>query len=217
MQKQKNINKYIFKYSRLLFIKIILLINLFGNYVLASQQDPVQFLHSITDKVLTELKHSHDEHKKINEINRIVDNYIMPNVDFEEMCQWIAGRGIWAKAAEAERTNFMNELKQLLIKTYSTALNNYTEEKIEFQHYAGDHSAKRIQIKSTVIRPNKENLSVDYRLVAKDDSWKVYDLIIEGVSILQGFRAQFSDDIKMHGLSTVTSKIKNHNNKKQIE
>lgn len=210
--------KTIVSYIKVLLVSMVLSFNLFGSYTLAAgQKDPVQFLHSITDKVLTELKHSHDAHKNINEVNRIVDNFIMPNVDFDEMCQWIVGRAIWAKAIESERDNFSKELKQLLIKTYSTTLNNYTEEKIEFQHYSGDTSMKRIQIKSTVIRPNKENLSVDYRLIAKEDSWKVYDLIIEGVSILQGFRAQFSDDIKRNGIKSVTEKIKEHNNKRQVE
>ena len=91
-------------------------------------------------------------------------------------------------------------------------MKNYTEEKIEFQNYAGNLNNKRIQIKSTIIRPGKENISVDYRLIATSEgSWKVYDLIIEGVSILQGFRAQFGDDVKMHGINFVINKIKEHN------
>jgi len=216
----KHYNLKVSKHINLILLNMILLCSLVVNYAAASdavvqQKDPVQFLHSITDQVLTNLKSSHDAHKSINEIHKIVNNFIMPNVDFDEMCQWIAGRAVWAKSSESQRENFIKELKQLLIKTYATTLNNYTEEKIEFQHYSGDLSIKRIQIKSTVVRPNKENLAVDYRLVAKEDSWKVYDLIIEGVSILQGFRAQFSDDIRQNGIVSVTNKIKEHNNNNQ--
>lgn len=205
--------------KKIILIQIVLLMSLFGHCCVsaAEQKDPVQFLHSITDQVLTELKLSHHANTNINEVNRIVDNFIMPNVDFDEMCQWITGRGIWSKADPSERDNFAQALKQLLIKTYANTLNNYTEEKIEFQNYSGNLSFKRIQIKSTVIRANKENLSVDYRLIAKDNSWKVYDVIIEGVSVAQGFRAQFSDDIKKHGMRYVTQKIQEHNNKNQRE
>ena len=177
------------------------------------RKDPVQFLHSITDRVLTQLKHYQGEkHKTNEEICKIVDNFILPNVDFDEMCKWIAGRSNWSKAADAEQNEFIKELKKLLTRTYSSTFSSYSEEKIEFQNYNGDLNAKRIQIKSTVVRPDKDNLSVDYRLISVEDSWKVYDVIIEGVSILQGFRAQFSDDIRMHGLKVVSSKIRNHNN-----
>lgn len=198
-----------------ILINVLLLLSLVNNVVANNSsnvvpRDPVQFLHSITDQVLTELK-SHETHKNIKEINKIVDDFIMPNIDFDEMCQWITGRAIWAKTTESQRAEFITELKQLLIKTYSTTLNNYSREKIEFQNYSYNPAIKRIQIKSIVIRPGKENLAVDYRLIAKEDSWKVYDLIIEGVSILQGFRAQFSDDIKQQGIVAVTNKIKEHN------
>ena len=64
-----------------------------------------------------------------------------------------------------------------------------------------------------MIRANKDNLSVDYRLVSKENTWKVYDVIIEGVSILNGFRAQFGDYIRQHGLVAVTEKIKQHNDR----
>lgn len=171
--------------------------------------DPVQFLHSSIEQVLTDLKKHHSTQK---DINRIVDNLIMPKVNFEEMCQWITGRSIWVKSSDKEKSEFTKELKTLLIKTYSSTLKNYTEEKIEFQNYNGNLNNKRIQIKSTIIRSGKENISVDYRLIATaEGSWKVYDLIIEGVSILQGFRAQFGDDVKMHGINFVINKIKEHN------
>ena len=230
----KNIEKSIYN----VIFKIIVFVTMLGSSALTlavsppaspvvptgesniSRKDPVQFLHSITDRVLTELKHykghykEDGQHKTNEEIYKIVDNFILPNVDFDEMCKWIAGRGNWSKAIDSERNEFIHELKKLLTKTYSSTLSNYSEEKIEFQNYKGDLGAKRIQVKSTVVRPNKDNLSVDYRLIATEDSWKVYDLIIEGVSILQGFRAQFSDDIRMHGLKMVSAKIKNHNEQK---
>jgi phospholipid transport system substrate-binding protein len=182
------------------------------------RQDPVQFLHIITDQVLTELRNvnhllgdNKNSKSHVIKVNKIIDDFVMPYVDFDEMCQWITGRKIWAQSSEEERDDFARELKQLLIKTYSSILHNYSQEKIEFRNYSGDVSAKRIQVKSMVIRQEKENLSVDYRLIATNDSWKVYDLVVEGVSILHGFRAQFSDDIKLNGIQTVTEKIKKHN------
>lgn len=208
-------------FKRINIVFLMVIINIFTTLSVSAEiveqqdhvnkKDPVQFLHFITDQVLTELKQYTDSSDK--HVNKVVNNLVLPNIDFDEMCQWIAGRAIWNKATDTDKSEFIQELKQLLVKTYSSTLSSYNDEKIEFQNYNGDHKSKRVQIKSIVVRRNKENLSVDYRLVAVDDSWKVYDLIIEGVSILQGFRTQFSDDIRMHGLKAVTEKIKNHNAK----
>lgn len=204
-----------------IIVKIILLVGIFGNSSLifatespnkeiVPKKDPVQFLHTITDQILSELKRKQN---KPEQIDKVVNNLILPNVDFDEMCKWIVGRSGWSKALEEDRNEFINELKILLTKTYSSTLSNYSEETIEFQNYNGDLNSKRVQIKSTVVRQDKDNIFVDYRLIAVDDSWKVYDVIIEGVSILQGFKTQFSEDIKLYGLKAVSAKIKNHNRK----
>lgn len=207
-------------FNRIKVVFLIIIVNMLSLPVSSAEsldqdhvntKDPVQFLHFITDQVLTELKQYTDASDK--HVNKVVNNLILPNIDFDEMCQWIAGRAIWNKSTDTEKSEFIKELRQLLVRTYSSTLSNYRDAKIEFQNYNGDHKAKRVQIKSVVVRHNKDNLSVDYRLVAVDDSWKVYDLIIEGVSILQGFKTQFSDDIRMHGLKSVTEKIKSHNAK----
>lgn len=214
-------NKYLLNKSLLkcLVMSVFLVWSLMFHYVLAATEgdsnttktDPVQFLHHITDQVLTNIKEKQQHNE--NSVEKIINQIIMPNVDFDEMGKWIAGRSTWDKCTGSEQEDFIKQIKYMLIKTYAATLNNYSEEKIEFQHYAGDLSVKRIQIKSKVIRANKDNLSVDYRLVSKENTWKVYDVIIEGVSILNGFRAQFGDDIRQHGLVAVTEKIKQHNDR----
>ncbi|MGI9215296.1 MAG: ABC transporter substrate-binding protein, partial [Gammaproteobacteria bacterium] len=65
--------------------------------------DPVQFLHSTIEQVLIDLKKHHSTQK---DINQIVDNLIMPEVNFDEMCQWITGRSIWAKSSDKQKSEF---------------------------------------------------------------------------------------------------------------
>ena len=71
---------------------------------------------------------------------------------------------------------------------------------------------KRIQISSEVHQLSGKNISVDYRLVLKNDYWLIYDLIVDGISFLKGFQIQFSDDIKKEGLNFVINKMKNSKN-----
>lgn len=147
-----NINTFLkFIFISLMFLMSFHLNKVFGEISGHENKhidDPVQFLHSSIDEVLTELKKHHSTQK---DINKIVDNLIMPKVDFNEMSQWIMGRSIWAKSSDNEKSEFITQLKVLLIQSYSSTLKNYNEEKIEFQNYAGNLNNKRIQIKSTII------------------------------------------------------------------
>ncbi len=176
-------------------------------------EDPIIMLREISTNVL----HALQQHKNPNDLKGIyslVDKYILPYVDFNEMSEWVAGRNIWNKASESTRKKFISVFQILVVRTYATALNSYTNEKVEFAKQNLDLSKTRIQISSTIIRHGKENIKLDYRLIQKDNKWYVYDIIIEGVSILQGFQAQFSDEIRQQGLQKVIIQIQEHNKEK---
>lgn len=181
----------------------------------AAIADPIKMLESITSNVLRALE-AHKDKTDLGGIYALVDHYVLPYVDFNEMSKWVAGRTIWAKASEKSKSEFMAAFKILVVRTYATALNSYTNEKIEFSKQKVDLQKERIQIKSVVLRSgkNKETIHLDYRLIKRDNKWYVYDVIIEGVSILQGFQAQFSNSIRQEGLDKVIAQIKAHNKEK---
>lgn len=188
---------------------------LFSSLAMAiNTTDPITMLKDISTNVLRALKENKAQttanSKKIYEV---VDKYILPYVDFNEMSVWVAGRTAWGKAPEKSRDEFVSAFKILVVRTYATALDNYSNEIVDFAPQKVDTSKKRIQISSKIKRASKENINVDYRLIKHGDSWLVYDIIIEGVSILQGFQAQFSDKIRQQGLDTVIAQIKEHNKK----
>jgi phospholipid transport system substrate-binding protein len=172
--------------------------------------DPIKMLHEITVNVLNALKQNKDPND-LQGIYSLVNKFILPYVDFNEMSEWVAGRNIWRKASEQNRQEFVNAFKILVVRTYATALNSYTNEKVEFSKQNPDLTKNRIQISSVIVREGKENIRLNYRLVKHNNKWYVYDVIIEGVSILQGFQAQFSDKIRQQGLVAVTKQIQEHN------
>jgi phospholipid transport system substrate-binding protein len=176
--------------------------------------DPIVMLKDVTTSVLKALKdnQAHLDNKS-KTVDNVINQYIMPHVDFNEMALWVAGRHAWAKAPEKTREQFVSAFKVLVIRTYGTALQNYSNEVVEFPKQHIDTSKTRIQITSQVVRPNKDTIRLDYRLIKHENTWLVYDVIIEGVSILQGFQAQFSEDIKQQGLAKVVTKIQDHNKK----
>lgn len=178
-------------------------------------QDPITMLQGISNNVLRALQND-SRPNDLNHIYSLVDKFILPYVDFNEMSQWVAGRTIWNKATQQTRDEFVSAFKILVVRTYATALKNYTNERVEFSKQKLDLNKERIQVSSTIVRQSSkgDNIRLDYRLLKKDNKWYVYDIIIEGVSILQGFQAQFSNDIRKNGLPKVITVIQQHNREK---
>lgn len=177
--------------------------------------DPIVLLKNVTSNILAALKQNHvDKDTKPGQLFAVVDRHILPYVDFNEMSTWVAGRKIWAKASQQTRDNFVAQFKVLVVRTYATALRSYSNEVIDFPSQKIDTSKGRVQVSSWIKRGDREKIRMDYRMIKHGDSWLVYDVIIEGVSILQGFQAQFSDKIRQNGLESVVAEIKQHNEKK---
>ena len=197
--------------------KIVLLFGIFllvfgFNQVQAVQADPIKTMESITTSVQNEIKKNRARiEKDPKAIYEVVNQVILPHVDFVEMAIWMAGKSAWSKASAADQASFIKEFKVLVVRTYATSLNKYNNEIIEFFPMQTSASSTRIQISSKIHRLNKEDLRVDYRLISNNSTWKLYDVIIEGVSILKGFQAQFSEHIRNNGLKAVTQEIKLHN------
>ena len=178
----------------------------------AAQTDPIQMMQSITTSVQAEIKKNRTKiDRDPGAIYVVVDHIILPHVDFVEMAKWIAGKSAWNTSSANDQEKFIREFKVLVVRTYAITLNKYTDEKVEFLPLRKSASDTRIQISSKILRTDKEDIRVDYRLIASNDDWKLYDIVIEGVSILKGFQAQFSEQIHNQGLNIVANKIKLHN------
>ncbi|MBT4964242.1 MAG: ABC transporter substrate-binding protein [Francisellaceae bacterium] len=175
--------------------------------------DPVQMLSKLADTTLTEIHTYNVEIKKDKKVlYKILEQTIIPHVDFNEMALWIAGKSSWRGASEKERNEFISEFKILVLRTYSHFLLGVSDEKLTFK--PNRHSnGKRLQVSGTIIRSNGEVIDIDYRLVDVGQ-WKIYDVVVQGVSLLKGFQAQFSDKIRKKGLTIVIQEIAEHNNQR---
>jgi phospholipid transport system substrate-binding protein len=169
-------------------------------------------LKGVTDAVLTQLR-SHQSELKTHpdRIYGIAEHLIIPHVDFVEMGRWIAGRNAWKKASESEQADFIAAFKTLVVRTYATSLLQYTDQTVEFMPLKSTTEKERLQVTSYINGGEKGPIKMDYRLIKEGDNWLVYDIIIEGVSLLKGYQAQFSQDVRQQGLNYVTRKIKTHN------
>jgi phospholipid transport system substrate-binding protein len=178
---------------------------------IAQPQDPIKFLEKVSSSVMSELKKNKEViTKDPNKIYSLIESLIIPNVDFPEMGTWIAGRKIWMTSSPAQQNEFIKQFKVLVVKTYGSALVSYSNDKVVFPPQSIDATKERLEVSSWIKR-SSEDIRVKYRLIKKGDLWKVYDIEVEGVSILNGFIAQFSKDIRANGLQSAIKQIKAHN------
>jgi phospholipid transport system substrate-binding protein len=129
------------------------------------------------------------------------------------MSRSVLGRNIWQTATVDEKNQFTIEFTNLVLRTYAQPLVNFNGEKVEFLPMKASASPKFVQIKSIVVRPNGQRIPITYHLVQNNDEWKIYDLSVEGVSLLSSFRSQFGDALKQDSLKTVIHALHEKNKK----
>lgn len=136
-----------------------------------------------------------------------VREYLLPHVDVTGMSRSVLGRQAWNQATLPEREAFSKAFTALVIRTYAAPLSHYAGETITFSHDVAS-DGKFAHVQSLIVRPNGQRIPLMYALVLKEDTWKVYDLSIEGVSLLQSFRNQFSQALQESNMNTLISKMK---------
>lgn len=175
-----------------------------------SQEDPVKMLNGVTHRVITELSTHRDEiRKNRNKIYTLAQNLILPYVDFVEMSRWVVGRNAWNVAGAEMQQEFVKQFKNVVVNSYAGALLGYTDQQIEFLPLRGSVDQQRIQVSSLIKEKGKAPLHLDYRLIQSGNSWKVYDILIEGVSLAQGYRAQLADAVRQGGVPAAIQAMKN--------
>ena len=167
-------------------------------------------LSALADKTLGEIHEKESAIKKDNKVlYSILERTVIPHMDFNEMALWIAGKSAWRGASQGQRNQFIKEFKTLVLMTYSHFLLGVSDDKLTFKP-TRNSNGKRLQVSGTITRSNGEVIDIDYRLV-NVGQWKIYDVVVQGVSLLKGFQAQFSDKIRRNGLVSVINEIEAHN------
>lgn len=204
--------------KKLSIIFLSLLLGLTISHSIAAEENPIEMLQNVTQRVMNELRaHDRDDLRRHpNKLYSLVNHLILPHVDFYEMAKWVVGRNAWTLADNQTRDAFIKEFKTLVVRTYANSLLEYTDQKVEFLPMRESFSGKkRIQVQSLIKEQGRSPLHMDYNLIREENDWKVYDIIIEGVSLVQGYRAQFSDDIQQGGLTVAIEKMRKRNSEGQ--
>lgn len=194
------------------FYLFVLLLGLVSQNALAVTS-PVIMLNHTANQVIKQLQSNKTDLKKHPKlVYRIVNKTFLPHVDVVGMSRSVLNRTIWLKASATQRQTFTREFTKLVVRTYSRALADYTDEKVRFLPLRGDYQNKRfLSVASVIVRNGAPDIRLSYKLVRKGSQWKVYDMSVEGVSLLQSFRSQFAAQLEQGDFSRLIAQLIAHN------
>jgi len=145
-------------------------------------------------------------------INQVVDQYILPYVNFRKTTQLAAGR-YWRQATPEQKDALADAFRGTLIRTYSGALTNVTSQtSIKLLPFRGDPNADDVVVRSLITQSNGQPVGVDYRL-EKDpqQGWRIYDMNVEGIWLIQNYRNQFAQQIQQSGIDGLIKALNQRN------
>ncbi|TCS98682.1 phospholipid transport system substrate-binding protein [Tepidimonas ignava] len=145
----------------------------------------------------------------IARISALVDTKLMPHVDFERMTASAVGR-FWRSATPEQRQRLMAEFKTLLVRTYSGALTQINDQTLVVRPLRAAADATEVVVRSE-IRGKGEPIQLDYRLARTPQGWKVYDLNVMGVWLVDTYRTQFAQEINARGIDGLIATLAERN------
>jgi phospholipid transport system substrate-binding protein len=178
----------------------------------ADASDPVRLLQNIADEMIAGLK-SHKTTLKSNPaaVYSLANRVVVPHADLDEMSKRVLPAQTWASATSAQRAQFKKEFTVTLERTYGSALAEYTDQTIKFFPVRGGVSGNTIKVDSQIARTDGPSIGVSYNLIRVGSQWKLYDMVVEGISMLQSFRSQFADKLDHEDMAALIKELSQHN------
>ncbi|MGD8569258.1 MAG: ABC transporter substrate-binding protein [Gammaproteobacteria bacterium] len=173
----------------------------------------MKLVKETTDQIRARIK---EEDKAIKADNQVlydlVTKIVLPHFDFRRMSSWVLGRN-WRKATEQQKEKFTDEFSHLLVRTYSKALYDNIDQKINFLPMRGKPDGDDVTVRTEVPQQGGFPIPIDYKMHKKKGEWKVYDVVIDSISLVSNYRSSFNQEIKKSGIDSLIASLAERNQK----
>ncbi len=185
---------------RTFFSLLALVLGLNTGSALAADTPPDVLARTTTQEVLAILKQDKDiQNGNQSKVYQLVEAKILPNFDFNRMTQLAVGKH-WPRATAKQKQELVTEFRNLLVRTYSSSLTAFTNQTVEFKPLAMKPDDTDVTVRSEIRQPGGQPIPIDYSMYKTAFGWKVYDVSIDGVSLVTNYRASFSSTIRQNGI-----------------
>lgn len=169
----------------------------------APQTPPDVMIKTVTNDVLTYLENNKAQiNDNPQEVIRVVNDAVLPHFDFTYMSQLVLGKH-WRRASDAQKARFTEAFRGLLVTTYSNSLTEYSGQSVDYLPFRAAPDAEQVTVKVEVIPAAGLPVPIDYQLHVVENTWKVYDVNIDGLSIVSNYRSSVGQQVESKGLDKV--------------
>ena len=174
---------------------------------------PDEMVRQTADEVISELTENRDAlEQKPELLYDMVEKIVLPHFDFERMSRYVLGQH-WKDASPEQQKQFVAEFKTLLVRTYATALFEYTGQEIVYKPFRHEEGDKKAVVKTEIKPGDGPAIPIDYALLLNDDEWKVFDVRIDGLSLVTNYRAQYGRIVQTQGIAELIASLSQKNEK----
>ena len=167
---------------------------------LANEEAPDALIHKVTDDVLTIVRQDKDiRNGNTKKAIELVEAKVLPHFNFQRMTALAMGRD-WNKANPEQKKRLADEFKTLLVRTYSNALTGYKDQTIRYKPSKMQGGDTEVLVRTEIVQPGNKPIPLDYSLEKQADGWKVYDVVVAGVSLVTNYRDTFNQEVRANGV-----------------
>jgi len=181
-----------------------------------SQEDtPDALIKKVTEDVLSIVRQDKDiQSGNTAKAVELVEAKVLPIFDFPHMTGLAMGRD-WSKATPEQKKRLADEFKTLLLRTYSNALTGYRNQTVRYKPTKIESADTDVLVRTEIVQPGSKPIQLDYSLEKGSTGWKVYDVVVAGVSLVTNYRDTFNQEVRANGIDGLVQMLVNKN--KQLD
>jgi phospholipid transport system substrate-binding protein len=168
-------------------------------------------IRTLSMEIIERIKQDKDlKSGDIRRLSQFADETIMPNVNFERMTALAVGRN-WRQASPEQQKQLMAEFRQLLLRTYAGALTAVNDQQVRVKPLRAGADDTEVVVRTEIVQSRGDPIQLDYRLEKSGTGWRIYDLNVLGVWLVETYRNQFNQEISAKGIDGLIKSLADRN------
>lgn len=182
-----------------------------------AEMEPDDLAQATTSEVIRIVSADKDMKKgNSKKVYDLVQAKILPHFDFEQMTKLAVGAN-WKLATSTQQSALIDQFQALLVRTYAASISSVADYKIEYKPLRVKPGETDVTVNSEVSKPGAPPIPIDYRMEKQGKEWKVYDVLVDNVSLVTVYRRSFASEVKRGGIDGLIQTLAKRNQKNQTE
>lgn len=182
-----------------------------GSLAWAADLAPDVLIKNTANEVLTIIKQDKDiQAGNQAKVFSLIDAKVLPHFDFSRMTRLAVGKS-WNSASAAQKEALIKEFRTLLVRTYAASLASYKDQTVEYKPLRAEANANEVTVNTQIKQAGAQAIPIDYSMEKTDGGWKVYDIVVDGVSLVTNYRNSFAAEIKKSSIDGLIQTLASKN------